>query len=135
MKKYEIILSIIKIPLDFIMIFFSFFLAREIRAIPDLIPWVVLPTQTIQDSSLIKFALFWSFLYILILAIHKLYQIKISNSKIKEILELIRYWFYAFLFFSVFAYLWKWFIYEKNEIPRLIILYSFIIWSFSKYNK
>lgn len=130
MKKYEILLSIIKIPLDFIVIFFSFFIAREIRLITDLIPWVILPTQTIWDHSLIKFALFWSFLYIIILASHKLYQIKISNSKIKEVLELIRYWFYAFIFFSVFAYLWKWFIYEKNEIPRLIILYTFIIWTF-----
>lgn len=130
MKKYEIILSIIKIPLDFIVIFFSFFIAREIRLITDLVPWVVLPTQTIWDLSLSKFALFWSFLYIIIIASHKLYQIKISNSKIKEILELIRYWFYAFIFFSVFAYLWKWFIYEKTEIPRLIILYTFIIWTF-----
>jgi len=130
MKKYEILLSIIKIPLDFIVIFFSFFIAREIRLITDLIPWVVLPTQTINDHSLIKFALFWSFLYIIILASHKLYQIKISNSKIKEVLELIRYWIYAFIFFSVFAYLWKWFIYEKTEIPRLIILYTFIIWTF-----
>ncbi len=130
MKKYEIILSIIKIPLDFIVIFFSFFIAREIRLITDLIPWIILPTQTINDHSLAKFALFWSFLYIIIIASHKLYQIKISNSKIKEILELIRYWFYAFIFFSVFAYLWKWFIYEKTEIPRLIILYTFIIWTF-----
>lgn len=130
MKKYEIILSIIKIPFDFIVIFFSFFIAREIRLITDLIPWVILPTQTINDYSLIKFALFWSLLYIIILASHKLYQIKMSNSKIKEVLELIRYWIYAFIFFSVFAYLWKWFIYEKTEIPRLIILYTFIIWTF-----
>ncbi len=130
MKKYEIILSIIKIPLDFIVIVFSFFIAREIRLISDLIPWVILPTQTINDYSLTKFALFWGLLYIVILASHKLYQIKMSNSKIKEVLELIRYWFYAFIFFSVFAYLWKWFIYEKTEIPRLIILYTFIIWTF-----
>lgn len=127
MKKYEILLSIIKIPLDFAVIFFSFFIAREIRLITDLIPWIILPTQTINDYSLVKFALFWSLLYIIILASHKLYQIKMSNSKIKEVLELIRYWFYAFIFFSVFAYLWKWFIYEKHEIPRLIVLYTFII--------
>ncbi|MFA5917570.1 MAG: sugar transferase [Candidatus Gracilibacteria bacterium] len=130
MKKYEIILSIIKIPLDFIVIFFSFFIAREIRLITDLVPGIILPTQTINDYSLTKFALFGSFLYIVIIASHKLYQIKISNSKIKEILELIRYGFYAFIFFSVFAYLGKGFIYEKTEIPRLIILYTFIIGTF-----
>lgn len=130
MKKYEITFSIVKIPLDFLIVFLSFFIARELRLITDWIPWVVLPIQTIWDDSLAKFALFGSFLYIFILASHKLYQIKISNSKIKEILELVRYWIYAFIFFSVFAYLWKWFIYEKNEIPRLIILYSFIIATF-----
>jgi len=130
MKKYEIILSIIKIPLDFIIIFFAFFIAREIRLITDLIPWVILPTQTIWDYSLTKFALFWSFLYIIILTSHNLYQIKISNSKLKEVLEIIRYWIYTYIFFSVFAYLWKWFVYEKHEIPRLIVLYTFIIWTF-----
>ncbi|NDK08565.1 exopolysaccharide biosynthesis polyprenyl glycosylphosphotransferase [Candidatus Gracilibacteria bacterium] len=127
MKKYEILLSIIKIPLDFAVIFFSFFIAREIRLITDLIPGIILPTQTINDYSLVKFALFGSLLYIIILASHKLYQIKMSNSKIKEVLELIRYGFYAFIFFSVFAYLGKGFIYEKHEIPRLIVLYTFII--------
>lgn len=129
MKKYEIIFSIIKIPLDLLIVFFSFFIARELRLITDWIPGIVLPIQTIWNESLTKFAIFWSILYIFILSIHNLYQIKISNSKIKEILELIRYWIYAFIFFSVFTFLWKWFIYEKNEIPRLIILYTFIIWT------
>ncbi|MDD3301986.1 MAG: sugar transferase [Candidatus Gracilibacteria bacterium] len=130
MKKYEIILSIIKIPLDFIIIFFAFFIAREIRLITDLIPGVILPTQTIGDYSLIKFALFGSFLYIIILASHNLYQIKISNSKLKEVLEIIRYGIYTYIFFSVFAYLGKGFVYEKHEIPRLIALYTFIIGTF-----
>ncbi len=127
MKKSEIIFSIIKVPLDFLFVFLSFFVAREIRLITDLIPWVVLPIKTIETQSLIYFALFWWLLYIFILASHNLYKIKISNSKLKEILWIIRYWIYAFIFFSVFAYLSKWFIYDKNEIPRLVVLYSFII--------
>ncbi len=130
MKKQDITLSIIKIPLDFLMIFLSFFLARELRQITDLIPWVILPIQTISNEALTNFALFWWFLYVLILASHWLYKIKITNSKIKEILEVIRYWIYAFIFFAVFVYLWKGFIYDKEEIPRLIILYAFIFWTF-----
>jgi hypothetical protein len=38
MKKHEIIFSIIKIPLDFFIVFFVFFLARDIRKYTDLIP-------------------------------------------------------------------------------------------------
>gem|GEM_PF-6278267 len=38
MKKYEIIFSIIKIPLDFFIVFSVFFLSRDIRTFTDLIP-------------------------------------------------------------------------------------------------
>ena len=128
MKKHEIIFSIIKLPLDFFIIFLVFFLSREIRLITDLIPNIQLPIQTIDDINLLFFALLWAFLYILVLSIHWLYSIKIFNSKIKEFLEIIRYSFYTFIFFSVIAYLWNWVIYD-TAIPRLIVIFSFIIWT------
>jgi len=128
MRKYEIIFSIIKIPLDFFIIFFSFFIARNIRLFTDLIPWVNLPIQTINSESLFYFAIFWSFLYVLLFATHSLYNIKIINSKIKESLDIIRYSIYWFIFYSVIIYLSKW-IFYNTEIPRLIILFTLIIWT------
>jgi hypothetical protein len=38
MKRHELVFSIIKIPLDFIIITLSFFIARELRLVTDLIP-------------------------------------------------------------------------------------------------
>lgn len=129
MKKYEIIFSAIKLPLDFLIIFSSFFLAKQLRLITDLIPGFSLPIKTISDESLIYFAFFWAILYVLILAIHKLYFIKITSSKVWEFLNILRYSFYWFIFFSFFIYAWTWIIY-KTEIPRLIIGFTFIIWTF-----
>lgn len=128
MKKHEILFSIVKIPIDFLIIFFSFYISRDIRNFTDLIPWVSLPTQTINNQDLFYFALFWGTLFILLLSIHNLYKIKITSSKIKEVLNIIRYSIYWFIFFSAIIYLSKYFIYEK-EIPRLIILFTLIIWT------
>ncbi len=129
MKKYEIIFWALKLPLDFLIILSSFFIARELRLVNDLIPWIPLETKTINTESLFYFAIFWAFLYIIILSLHKLYFIKITSSKIWETLNIIRYSFYWFVFFSFFIYAWNWIIY-KTEIPRLIIGFTFIIWTF-----
>ncbi len=128
MKKYEIIFWAIRVPLDFLIILSSFFIARYIRLITNLVPQLKLPIQTIDNESLFSFAIFWSLLYVLVFSLHWLYFIKITSSKVKEFLEIIRYSFYWLLFFLVIIFLWKWIIYEV-EIPRLIILYTFIIWT------
>lgn len=127
MKKHEILFSIIKIPLDFFIIFSSFFISKNLREINDLLPWIKLPIQTISDLTILKFALIWSLIYCLIFVIHWLYSLKITSSKIKEFLDIILYSFYWFIFFSVIVYFSKWFLYQ-TEIPRLIILYTFFIW-------
>jgi len=131
MKHHEIIFSLIKIPWDFCIIFFAFFIAKEIRLITDLIPGVTLPIQTIESSALLPFALCGALLYISVFAVHHLYKIQISQSKIWEVLDILHYSFYWFLFFSVGVYLWNGIIYEWNDIPRLIILFTTIIASVS----
>ena len=128
MKKYEIVFWVLKVPLDFMIIFLSFFIAREIRLITDLIPWVNLPIQTIDTNNLINFALIWALLYIIVFSLHWLYFIKITSSKIKEFLSIIRYSFYWLMFYLVIIFLGKSIIYE-TEIPRLIVLFTFIIWT------
>lgn len=130
MKKHEIIFWSIKLPLDFLIIFCSFFISKEIRLITDLIPWVNLPIKTIDNIHLFYFALYWAILYVFILAIHWLYLIKISSSKINEFFQIIRYSIYWMIFFAFIIYLWNWIIY-KTEIPRLIILFTLIIWTTS----
>ncbi len=124
MKKHEIIFSVIKIPLDFVSVIMSFFIARMIRQITDLIPWINLPIQTIDTESLFNFSLFWASLYILLFATHSMYSLKTTNSKVKEFLDILRYWIYWFIFFSVAVYLWKWVVYKNVEIPRLIIFFT-----------
>jgi len=129
MKRHEIISTVIKFPLDFSLIFISFFLAKELRLIKIFIPdYFNLQIQTIDNISLSYYALAWSLLYVFLLASHWLYSSKINFSKAKEIIDIIRYWIYTFLFLSVFIYFSKWFINIK-EIPRLILLYSFVIWT------
>ena len=126
MKRHELIFSIIKIPLDFLIIWGAFFLARELRLITDLIPGVSLPIQTIAFESLNIFALWWAILYLFLFSSHRLYTLQISHSKIQEILDIIRYWIYWFLFFSVGVYLGNGILYSGSEIPRLIILFTTI---------
>ena len=127
MKKHEILFSILKIPLDFTVVVLSFFVAREIRLVTDLIPGVVLPIQTIQTTELLFFALSWGLLYTLLFAAHGLYSIQITSSKIQEFLDVLRYSLYWFLFFSVWVFLWKWVLYDGVDIPRLIIFFAFLL--------
>jgi len=126
MKKQDIIFGIVKILLDFIIMFFSFFLARELRLFSDFLPNINLPIQTISINDLFIYAFLWSMILFFLFSLHWLYKIRIVNSKIKEFLNIILYWFYSFLFFSVVVYLWQWFIFP-NEIPRLIIWFTFFI--------
>ena len=124
MKKHDIIFGAVRLPLDFLIIFSSFYISRELRLVPDFLPWLNLPVKTISNEALFNFALFWWFLYVFILAIHSLYLIKLTSSKIQEFFQIIRYWFYTMVFFSFFIFLWKWIIYN-TDIPRLIIFYTF----------
>jgi len=57
MKKHEIIFSTLKLPLDFILVVVSFFVAREIRLITDLIPSINLPIQTVHTTPLLYYSL------------------------------------------------------------------------------
>lgn len=126
MKKYDIIFSALKLPLDFLVVFGSFFLAKKMRLETDNFLWIQLPFQTISNENLFFFALAWSILFIFVLAIHWLYSIKLTSSKVWEFLQVIQYSVYWLLFLSFFIYLWNGVIYETT-IPRLIILFTFLI--------
>lgn len=126
MKKHEIIFSLIKIPLDFCIMFGSFFLARNLREIGDFLPKLHLPIQWITNEYLFGFAIFGSILYITIFFLHGLYSLNIVSSKLKEMFDILRYGIYFFLFFSVFIYFGKG-IFYSIEIPRLVIIFTVIL--------
>ena len=134
MKRHEIFFSISKVPLDFAIIFAAFFIARGIRLQTEEVFWIALEVQTIDSDRLAQFAIIGSILYIWIFATHWLYRIQLFQSKVEEILWILRYSIYWFMFFSVWVFLWSWMIYSGWEIPRLIIVYTCIIalcWSIS----
>lgn len=126
MKKHEIIFSTIRVPIDFCIVFGSFFIAQYIRWNTDGIPFLQLPTQTIDTSILALFALFGWVLLIGLFSIHGLYSKTLSSSKIKDFLEIIQYSAYWVLFFSFFIYAGNGIIYD-TELPRLIILFTALV--------
>ena len=129
MKKHEIIFSLIKLPIDFLLIFGVFYVSRDLRLVADFAPFLNLEIQKINNQDLEFFALYWAILYVLIFWIKGLYFNTLSTSKIKEYLEVAKYSVYWFILFSFFVYFWNDFLYEK-DIPRLIIIYTTIIWIF-----
>ncbi len=132
MKRHEIFFSISKIPLDFFVMLGSFLLASSIRSDTQEIFWISLWVQVIPLERLLEFAFIGSMIYILVFAIHRLYQIRISQSKLEEIFSIVRYSLYWFFFFAVGVYLWNGILYQWWEIPRLILLYTTFfacIWS------
>jgi len=126
MKKQDIIFWITKVILDFLIVIASFFIARKIRLINDFVPWLNLKIQTIDSYNLVIYSLIAWIILLFLFSIHWLYKIKIVNSKIKEFLNIILYWFYSFVFFSFLVYLWIWFIFE-TKIPRLVAFFAFIL--------
>jgi len=123
MKKHEILFSLLKIPFDFLVVFGSFFLARNMRGHYDLVPFLELPKQSIANEALLWYALFGAILYLLIFALHGLYSLSITHSKLKEIGHIVQYSIYWFLFFSVFVYFGREVLYTV-DIPRLVILFT-----------
>ncbi len=128
MRKLNIYLTIIKIILDFFIIFGLFFVMREVRLVTDLIPNVSLPIQSITQADLLPFAFIWAAVLIVIFLMHGLYRFDTSWWRVKEYSKVMLYSFYSFVFFTVIVHLWQGFIFDK-EIPRLIIWYTFLFWS------
>ncbi len=123
MKRHFILLWIIKSPIDFLLIIGSFFLAKEIRLITDLIPTIQLPIKTIPSEDLWIFALSGAILFFFILAGRWLYAIEIKKTLLEEIIEIFKSAFLWFLLYIGFVYLATGFIFPK-EIPRLIIFFA-----------
>lgn len=126
MKKHELLFWIIKLPIEFFIVLISFFIARNIREITDLIPGVQLPIKYFTDFHLINFAIFWSFLFVLVYIFAWLYRIGTTYSRVKQIFEIIYFALVWYLLYIWFLYLWLGYVY-KVEIPRLIVFFALFI--------
>ncbi len=129
MKRHELFFWMIKVPIEGLIVFFAFFLARDIRSITDLIPDIHLPIQTIDTEHLLSFALVGSLVYILLSTFSGLYKMRIYQSRIQELQDLFLVSLYWFFIYIAILYLSLWFIYTA-PIPRLIVLFSIIIATF-----
>lgn len=125
MKRHELIFWIIKLPIELVLIFFLFFFARQVRLVTDLIPWVQLPIQTIDNLHLWYFAAAWALLFAFIFMLEWLYEVKISSSKVKEFFDIIKWSFFWFFIFIALLHLGVGYLFTV-EIPRLIPFFVFI---------
>lgn len=126
MKRYELFFGIIKVPIEGLLVFIAFFLARDLRRVTDLIPNVHLPIQTIDTAHLIQFAMVGSLLYVLLSTISGLYKMRIYQSRIQELRDIFLVSIYWFFIYVALLYLSVGFIYTE-QIPRLVVLFSVII--------
>jgi len=126
MKRHELFFWIIKLPIEFIIIYISFYLAHDIRRVTDLIPWVQIPFKDIPDSNFQMFAIFWAIIFVLVYAYMELYKMQVKQSRIKQLANMIEGSFLWFLLYIWCLYLSLWFLYH-TELPRLIILFTLFI--------
>ncbi len=126
MKRYELFFGIIKVPIEGLLVFLAFFLARDLRRMTDLIPNVHLPIQTIDTAHLIQFAIVGSLLYIVLSAISGLYKMRIYQSRVQELRDIILVSVYWFFIYIAILYLSIGFLYTE-QIPRLVVFFSIII--------
>lgn len=126
MKRHELFFWLIKVPIEAMIVFFAFFIARDIRYITDLIPRVHLPVQTISTDHLIWFAEVGTILFLILASIQGLYSMRIYQSKVQEFRDIIMTSLYWFFIFIAIVYLSLGFIYTI-EIPRLIVLFTIFI--------
>lgn len=119
----------IKVPIEGLIIFLAFFLARDLRLATDLIPDVHLPVQTIDTHNLLGFALVGSLVYILLSSFSGLYKMRIYQSRVQEFQNILLVSLYWFFIYIAILYLSFGFLYTA-QIPRLIVLFSVIIGTF-----
>ena len=105
----------------------SFWIARDIRIATDLIPGISLPTRTIDAWYLICIALGAYAIIGTIFAFQKLYAIDKTMGIIEECFMVIKSIFVSFFIAIGVLYMTNGFPYETILIPRLILIYAFLI--------
>lgn len=92
MKKLEVMLGVLRVPVDFVMIVGSLVLAYKIRPYTDLIPWIhveALPEQLPTFEFFLKFALLCGVVLLLLNALMGLYNLKSTFHPLTEFIRIV----------------------------------------------
>jgi hypothetical protein len=125
MKRQQIVISALQIPLDILAFSGAFYVARKLREYTDLIPGIHLPYQYISESDLLWFAVFGTLLFVLIQSVKKAYTYRFEQTLDSKFSTLFSSCWTWFLFFIAAVYLGNGYLYSV-EIPRLVIFYTVI---------
>lgn len=125
MKRHEIIFGIIKLPLEFAIVFAGFFIAKNIRESAFVLNGFHLQLWNIAQHTLTMFALVGAIFCIAVFAWENLYTIKISEPIGKELLKTETALLLWFLLYIATIYLANGYVYH-NEIPRLIVFFALV---------
>lgn len=127
MQYHIFIFWLIRIPLELCLVIASFFLSREIRFQTDLIPGILLPAVDIQTPYLIGIWVVSYAIIGIIFSFQKLYTLDKNSWILEEVFTIVKSIFVSFFILVWVIYLTNWFPYETILIPRLIIIYAFIL--------
>ena len=125
MKRHEMVFGAVRLPLEWAAVFASFFAARDLRRVTDLVPGVQLPFQTIATPQLAGFAAAGATLAVSFLAARGLYRIRSTGSRLAEAGNVLGAFFSWFFAYVGALYLANGYLYS-TQIPRLVLLFSAI---------
>ncbi len=126
MKRHEVIESVITPILEITGIIFIFFFAYFLRSITDGIPFIQLRIPFIAADQFLPFVISGALFWWIIFSTWGLYRYNLSKTVFEEVREVILRSSLWFLLYIGFIYLSTWFLF-KQEIPRLIIIYVWIL--------
>ena len=124
MKKSEIAFGLIRIPIDFFMTVLGFYLAYQIRAIGDFLPFLQLPTSYSEFPDIytyLKFSGICSLTFLFFLTTNKSYTLRITTTISKEFKKIFASSFVWFT--SILSY---YFLTRTFPFSRLALIYSVI---------
>ena len=105
---------------------FAFFIAYSLRLMRDWIPFVQLPIPYISYEQFVPFVISGVIVWCTLFVRGWLYSLRAHTPIVEEIRRVLTYSFFWFFVYIGFVYLARGFIFS-TEIPRLIILYTYII--------
>lgn len=104
----------------------AFFIAYSLRSMRDWIPYIQLPIPYISYEQFLPFVISGVVIWFIIFIRAGLYSLREQTPIVEEIRLVLSYSFFWFFIYIGFVYLSTGFLFI-HEIPRLIILYTYVI--------
>ena len=104
----------------------AFFIAYSLRLMRDWIPFVQLPIPYISYEQFVPFVISGVIIWCIVFIRWWLYSLKAHTPIVEEIRLVLTYSFFWFFIYIGFVYLTRGWVFA-TEIPRLIILYTYVI--------